>query len=564
MPPRTDKGKGQQRPRITVCEAPQSAVCPPPQSQVEPMSTTSQHFMPLQSSMGYPPPQTQVDPMTMGSQPFLSLLSSHGYPMAQLGNPSFISPSGNPSFISPSGNPSFISPSGTSSYHQTGGSSFPHPSQVPPPFMQSGIFPDPTQVPLSSQHPTNTPSSSTLSRSHTPPTTHMPSSSTHHGGSRTPHPPRATDIPVPEEQEEQDDQEQQDDHVLEQPTANPTEYEMIDGRYFIEPCGKSFSPSRPAAQCVKHVIQQMYKKAWKSFKELSKDEKDEWFDKFKEKCTWNVMDEYMIRKNYRGRTSVRLSDMLRRVRLDWEERNIRPNWIGKEVFDELLAYWATDNFKAKSQKAKDMRASERGGCLNATGSISIGEHAKRMTKAQGRPPRLNELFVKTRTKKSGDLVDDRSRRTIEEYQRLLTQFLVENPQYTPVGSNPLDPRVDMYIWSLVTGGKGRNGCFFGVGPLAGNYRTGDRTLFDRVASGEGTSRPTQLTPEMMETVRQLALTEARRETAEREAALKAELEEMKKRQHDMEEQMRQFMQSMSRNQNQRTTEDDEDDDEFDV
>ncbi|KAI5425096.1 hypothetical protein KIW84_031046 [Lathyrus oleraceus] len=199
MPPRTDKGKGQQRPRIRVCEAPQSAVCPPPQSQVEPMSTTSQHFMPLQSSMGYPPPQTQVDPMTMGSQPFLSLLSSHGYPMAQLGNPSFISPSGNPSFISPSGNPSFISPSGTSSYHQTGGSSFPHPSQVPPPFMQSGIFPDPTQVPLSSQHPTNTPSSSTLSRSHTPPTTHMPSSSTHHGGSRTPHPPRATDIPVPEE-----------------------------------------------------------------------------------------------------------------------------------------------------------------------------------------------------------------------------------------------------------------------------------------------------------------------------------------------------------------------------
>jgi hypothetical protein len=147
---------------------------------------------------------------------------------------------------------------------------------------------------------------------------------------------------------------------------------------------------------------------------------------------------------------------------------------------------------------------------------------------------------------------------------LLTQFLVENPQYTPVGSNPLDPRVDMYIWSLVTGGKGRNGCFFGVGPLAGNYRTGDRTLFDRVASGEGTSRPTQLTPEMMETVRQLALTEARRETAEREAALKAELEEMKKRQHDMEEQMRQFMQSMSRNQNQRTSEDDEDDDEFDV
>lgn len=146
---------------------------------------------------------------------------------------------------------------------------------------------------------------------------------------------------------------------------------------------------------------------------------------------------------------------------------------------------------------------------------------------------------------------------------MLTQFLVENPQYTLIGSNPPDPRVGMYIWSLATRGKGRNGCFFGVGPLAGNYRTGDRTLFNRVSDGEGTSRPTQLTPEMMETVRQLALTEARRETAEREAALKTELEAMKKRQLDMEEQMRQFMQSMSRNQNQRTSEDDEDEDEFD-
>ena len=66
--------------------------------------------------------------------------------------------------------------------------------------------------------------------------------------------------------------------------------------------------------------------------------------------------------------------------------------------------------------------------------------------------------------------------------------------------------------------------FFGAGSLVGNLRKGDRTLFQRVRDGEGTSRPPQLTSEMLETVRQLALIETRRESTQREAALKAQME----------------------------------------
>ena len=84
---------------------------------------------------------------------------------------------------------------------------------------------------------------------------------------------------------------------------------------------------------------------------------------------------------------------------------------------------------------------------------------------------------------------------------MLTQFLVENPQYTPRGSEPLNPHVDFYIWGLVNGEKGSIECFFGARFLVGSLRKEDKTLFQRVRDGEGTSHPPQLTSEMLETVR---------------------------------------------------------------
>lgn len=51
--------------------------------------------------------------------------------------------------------------------------------------------------------------------------------------------------------------------------------------------------------------------------------------------------------------------MLKRARKRWKRENMRPNWIGKKVFDELLIYWDTIGFRERSEKAKKMRASEK-------------------------------------------------------------------------------------------------------------------------------------------------------------------------------------------------------------
>ncbi|XP_058779977.1 uncharacterized protein LOC131653720 [Vicia villosa] len=220
-----------------------------------------------------------------------------------------------------------------------------------------------------------------------------------------------------------------------------------------------------------------------------------------------------------------MSDMLRRVRENHELHGIRPNWIGEEVFHDLVTYWRSPEFRAKSETFKKMRASEKGGCVNTVGSISTAEHARRLAKELGRKPLMPELISRTRTRRSGGFVDERTKLYLEDYDRRLAIFLENNPQFMPAEGEPLNADVDHYIWCEVIKEKGPNGCFFGAGNLAASYRRGDRNLFQRLQDGEGGSRQPNLTQEQTELVRQLA----RRES-------EAQIEMMRKKQADMEEQ----------------------------
>ncbi|XP_058756455.1 uncharacterized protein LOC131629689 [Vicia villosa] len=501
MRPQSEKTKGR-RPRVVVCDSPQTTVSPRPRTHLDRMSLAStQPLMPLLSSP--------------------SFISPPSYPFQQTGGPSYpFKQTGGLSF------PPSFPPQVPPGFQQTGGSRTTHPTQVPPSFQQTG-------------------------GSRTSPTTHIPLGGDDHV------------------EADQDDIEQDEDDVLFdgdnlQGDDNPDEIQIVDGRYYITPVGNNFTPSRTSAKCVSYVIQQMYKDAWTRFGEVPN--RDDWFKKFKEKCTWDVLSEKVVKKVFFTRASKRLSDTLRRVRKRWERDGSYPAWMGKDTLDKLLVYWDSPQFKAKSESAKKMRASEKGGHVNAGGSISIYEHMRRMEKRLGRKPLMVELVKETRTKKSGEYVDERTRQALEDYQTLLVEFSVTNPKYTPMDGQPLHPDVDFHICNEVIGGKGPNGCFFGGGSMAGCLRSGDRNLFERVRDGEGSSCPAQLPPQMMETIRQLAVSEARRDSEQRETALKTQLEEqqrqieamtkrqaamegqqrqikiMAKRQAEMEEQMRLFMQ----------------------
>jgi len=98
------------------------------------------------------------------------------------------------------------------------------------------------------------------------------------------------------------------------------------------------------------------------------------------KCSWVAAYQDIMRRNFHIRAAARFSDLLRRARIRFEESGKRPHWIGPPIFDELVKYWASAEFKEKSQKAKLNRASEKGGCIHTGGCLSNGEHAERMVK----------------------------------------------------------------------------------------------------------------------------------------------------------------------------------------
>ena len=130
-------------------------------------------------------------------------------------------------------------------------------------------------------------------------------------------------------------------------------------------------------------------------------------------------------------------------------------------------------------------------------------------------------------------------------------LLAQHPELGgPRGRHPLDPDVDQYLWLKACKGRNRNGKIYATGPLAGNYKKGDRrSLFRRILGGEGSSRPPTLTPEITETIRQLAQSEAARENEalrskqmELEEALRLSQEQIMLTQQQIQQQVQQQIQ----------------------
>ncbi|KAL2330947.1 hypothetical protein Fmac_018528 [Flemingia macrophylla] len=79
-------------------------------------------------------------------------------------------------------------------------------------------------------------------------------------------------------------------------------------------------------------------------------------------------------------------------------------------------------FKTKSVQTQKNRASEKGGSLYTDSSIIIHEHVIRMEQELGRPAYIDELFHQTHIRKvTGDFVDQRSKRTYEQFETIFTQ-----------------------------------------------------------------------------------------------------------------------------------------------
>ncbi|XP_021627721.2 uncharacterized protein LOC110626238 isoform X2 [Manihot esculenta] len=103
-----------------------------------------------------------------------------------------------------------------------------------------------------------------------------------------------------------------------------------------------------------------------------------------------------------------------------------------EIWNELVAYWSTPEWRKKSEAGKANRNVEKDGTItkHSGGSIKLEVHENRLAKKLGRQPTQLELFRATHTKKGsqGVYIDGKSRR-VDELQLHLShahQLILED------------------------------------------------------------------------------------------------------------------------------------------
>ncbi|KAG5009684.1 hypothetical protein JHK82_018313 [Glycine max] len=126
---------------------------------------------------------------------------------------------------------------------------------------------------------------------------------------------------------------------------------------------------------------------------------------------------------------------------DARNENKRPYWIGDCVWSDLLSHWNAFEYRSRCAQAKKNWASEKGGCMHTGGSISLQDHVIQLLEEFGRSIYVDEVFQQTHLRKdTGQFVDDRSRRTHEEFEARLSQ--ARSDVASSVGESqltPLDP-----------------------------------------------------------------------------------------------------------------------------
>ncbi|RYR12610.1 hypothetical protein Ahy_B04g070069 isoform E [Arachis hypogaea] len=97
---------------------------------------------------------------------------------------------------------------------------------------------------------------------------------------------------------------------------------------------------------------------------------------------WELQHNARIRQIFEIKGSDRLRSLMNQERRNYsKDPNHVPKYIPEPVWRQLLHYFATDSkFKNWSAANTVNRASNAGSSMHTGGSISMGEHARRMVR----------------------------------------------------------------------------------------------------------------------------------------------------------------------------------------
>nr|GEW46307.1 hypothetical protein [Tanacetum cinerariifolium] len=156
-----------------------------------------------------------------------------------------------------------------------------------------------------------------------------------------------------------------------------------------------FNPSNNKTSTISSIWKSRFTGAWDNWTIVPTEDKEIWFNSFKEKYPWDAKINTKDRSLFNTLGSKSLRDYITRMRI--KGRAHKPPFMHQTVWDALWIIWESPEFIAKSDRRRAARQSNKR--LHVAGSVLIAEHKRRLQKELGRDPTAAELFFRTHIKK---------------------------------------------------------------------------------------------------------------------------------------------------------------------
>ncbi|XP_060212771.1 uncharacterized protein LOC132640267 isoform X2 [Lycium barbarum] len=187
---------------------------------------------------------------------------------------------------------------------------------------------------------------------------------------------------------------------------------------FLSPSG--LEPSRLCSETITEIFKNEIEPNGVNWKSVSQETKDFYLGEFEKAFYWDSSIDSEVRKQWRRKAARRYCDFVSSIKGE----GIRPVYVPKETWESWKKYWADPKVIEKSKIASKNRRGGEDAAASGThtgGSISIGEHHKRLAIKKGRDPTPSEvhLHVHTHGHDGKSFVGERARIVHEKYQEIL-------------------------------------------------------------------------------------------------------------------------------------------------
>ncbi|KAK1411493.1 hypothetical protein QVD17_38042 [Tagetes erecta] len=209
-----------------------------------------------------------------------------------------------------------------------------------------------------------------------------------------------------------------------------------------------FSNQQVATRTIGEILHAMWSHPWKSWKEVSKEDGDRMFERFKGYYQWESQWDAMVRRCWEKFIKTKIKNSLNRARenakvaatkagLDVEDDlsliiPYKPRRMRGEIWEPLVQYWNTPEWKAKSARNTTNRGKSTEG-KHTLGAQTYATLKLKMDKKLGRPATVEEVWAQSHGKKGTRPLDRLSRHVegecSKEYESLEDIDLQNNVEW---------------------------------------------------------------------------------------------------------------------------------------